>query len=82
MADTQVVQKPKINRISPKALLHSKWTKIAVVNKERHFVVTEVEFNEEKKIIRCVIQAVINHAEYEIDWRELKNGNVWLIGWQ
>ncbi|WP_372880468.1 TIGR02450 family Trp-rich protein [Psychromonas sp.] len=71
-----------MNRISPKALLHSKWTKTTVVNKERHFVVTEIEFNEDKKIIRAVIQAVINHAEYEIDWRELKDGNLWLIGWQ
>ncbi len=82
MADTQIVQRQKINRISPKALLHSKWTKTTVVNKERHFVVTEIEFNEDKKIIRAVIQAVINHAEYEIDWRELKDGNLWLIGWQ
>ncbi|MGB5446988.1 MAG: TIGR02450 family Trp-rich protein [Psychromonas sp.] len=71
-----------MNRISPKSLLQSKWTKITVVNKERHFVVTELEFDEDKKIIRCVIQAVINHAEYEINWRELKDKNQWLIGWQ
>lgn len=81
MANTQIV-KQKSNSISPKVLLHSKWTKISVVNKERHFVVSDVEFNEDKKIIRCVIQAVISDAEYAIDWRTLKDGKQWLIGWR
>lgn len=71
-----------INRFSHKSLLHSKWTKIAVVNKEKHFIVSDLEFDEDKKIIRCVIQAVINHAEYEINWRSLKDGRQWLIGWR
>ena len=43
---------------------------------------TDIEFNEDKKIIRCVIQAVINHAEYAINWRSLKDGKQWLIGWR
>jgi tryptophan-rich hypothetical protein len=71
-----------INRFSHKSLLHSKWTKITVCNKEKHFIISELEFDEDKKIICCVIQAVINHAEYEINWRSLKDAQQWLIGWR
>ncbi|MFT4837088.1 MAG: tryptophan-rich hypothetical protein [Psychromonas sp.] len=71
-----------INPVSPKSLINSKWTKITVLNKEKHFIVSEVEFNEDKKIVRCVMQAVINHAEYDINWRSLKDGKQWLIGWK
>jgi len=70
------------NPVNHKSLLHSKWTKITVLNKEKHFIVSELEFNEDKKIIHCVIQAVINQAEYDINWRSLKDGNQWLIGWR
>lgn len=71
-----------INTVNPKSLLHSKWTKLTVFNKEKHFIVSELEFNEDKKIIGCVIQAVINHAEYDINWRSLKDAKEWLIGWR
>ncbi|WP_042143846.1 MULTISPECIES: TIGR02450 family Trp-rich protein [unclassified Pseudoalteromonas] len=71
-----------MNKISPKSLLHSKWTSTQVKNKEKHFVITKVLFDEEQKIIECVIQAVMNQNEYDIDWRNLKDKNLWKIGWQ
>lgn len=71
-----------MNRISPKALLHSKWTKQIVESKEKHFVITELAFDDDKNVVHCVIQAVINKKEYQIHWRELKNKDVWLQGWQ
>ncbi|WDE04736.1 TIGR02450 family Trp-rich protein [Thalassomonas viridans] len=71
-----------MNQVSPKTLLHSKWTKVAVVNKEKHFVVTAVEFDEDNKVSSCQVQAVINDNEYILDWRELKNSTVWRQGWQ
>jgi tryptophan-rich hypothetical protein len=71
-----------MNKVNVKSLLHSKWTKMSVTNKEKHFVITELELNEDKRIVRCVIQAVINHTDYEIDWRDLKNSQQWRIGWQ
>ncbi|MFT6925294.1 MAG: tryptophan-rich hypothetical protein [Psychromonas sp.] len=77
-----MVNRQSANRISHKSLLHSKWTKIPVLNKEKHFIVSELEFNEDQTIIRCVIQAVINRAEYEINWRSLKDPKQWLIGWR
>lgn len=71
-----------MNKISPKSLLHSKWTSTQVKNKEKHFVIIKVLFDEDQKIIECVIQAVMNQNEYDIDWRNLKDKNLWKIGWQ
>ncbi len=53
-----------------------------VVNKEKHFTVTKLEFDEQQNVIECVLEAVINCAEYSVDWRDLKHPNRWKIGWQ
>ncbi|WGV98351.1 TIGR02450 family Trp-rich protein [Vibrio sp. YMD68] len=71
-----------MNKISPKTLLNSKWTHLQVSNKEKHFMVTMVEFDENQSVIKCVIEAVMNNNEYEIDWRELKSNNEWRMGWK
>jgi len=71
-----------LNRISPKSLLRSKWTKVLVNNKEKHFMITTVKFDEEQNVIECVIEAVINKNEYVIDWRELKMADKWRLGWK
>jgi len=71
-----------MNRVSPKALLHSKWTKIAVKNKEKHFIITQVNFDDDQAVIECIIEAVISKNDYEINWRDLKDSNLWKIGWQ
>lgn len=71
-----------MNKISPKSLLHSKWTKINVINKEKHFAIIKVSYDEEQRIEECIIQAVINNNEYSINWRDLKNPQQWKLGWQ
>ena len=71
-----------INKVNPKSLLHSKWTKVDITNKEKHFIVTLVKFDEDQKLVECIIEAVMTKSEYRIDWRELKESNSWLIGWQ
>ncbi|GHG06366.1 TIGR02450 family Trp-rich protein [Thalassotalea marina] len=71
-----------MNKISPKKLLHSKWTKVIVSNKEKHFVVSCVEFDENHSVIECIITAVINNNEYQINWRDLKDPRQWKTGWQ
>jgi tryptophan-rich hypothetical protein len=71
-----------MNKVSPKALLHSKWTKVEVSNKERHFVITKVSIDEEQRVIACMIEAVMNKNEYAINWRDLKDSHQWKIGWQ
>jgi len=71
-----------MNKVSPKALLNSKWTKVKVENKEKHFIITKVEFDEDKKVVLCVIEAVMSRNEYEINWRDLKDSQCWKTGWQ
>lgn len=70
------------NRISPKVLLGSKWTKVSPVKKEKHFIVTLVKFNEQQKVVACEIEAVKTQQRYAINWRELKQRDKWLMGWQ
>ncbi|WP_286264581.1 TIGR02450 family Trp-rich protein [Thalassotalea atypica] len=71
-----------MNKISPKALLHSKWSKVHITHKEKHFTVTKVKFNEKQQVILCVIEAVISKKEYTINWRDLKVSEEWVIGWK
>ena len=71
-----------MNKVSPKALLNSKWTKVKEVNKEKHFIITKVTIDEEQRIVECIIEAVISNAEYSINWRDLKDSLLWKIGWQ
>jgi len=71
-----------VNKVNPKALLHSKWTKVVVNKKEKHFMITTVKFDEDKNVIECIIEAVMTKNEYNINWRELKCIDQWRIGWQ
>lgn len=71
-----------MNKISPKALLNSKWTKVEVNNKEKHFIIVELEFDENQLVTNCIIEAVITKKQYTINWRDLKQTQYWRIGWQ
>lgn len=71
-----------MNRINPKKLLNSKWTAVKPENKEKHFLVTEVEFDEEEVVIHCLIEAVMSKNAYSIDWIDLKNTEQWRQGWK
>ncbi|MGB0848921.1 MAG: TIGR02450 family Trp-rich protein [Thiolinea sp.] len=71
-----------MNRINPKKLLHSKWTSVTPVKKELHFMVTEVEFDEEGAVLSCTLEAVLTKRSRLIEWRELQNEQQWLHGWK
>jgi tryptophan-rich hypothetical protein len=75
-------QRPSVNPINPKKLLNSKWTAVAPVNKEKHFLVTELEFDEDGEVIHCLIEAVMSKRSRPIDWSDLKNSSNWLQGWK
>ena len=70
------------NQINPDKLLLSKWTAVQPTNKEKHFLVTRVIRNEQETVIACIVEAVIHHKEYEIDWQLLKDASSWLPGWR
>ena len=71
-----------MHQINPKKLLHSKWTAVSPVNKEKHFMVTELKFDEEDNVIHCVLEAVLTNREMPIDWQELKDTANWRQGWK
>ncbi len=71
-----------MNRINPRKLPNSKWTAVAPVNKEKHFVVTEVEFDEDDTVLSCTLEAVLSRRAFEIDWHDLKDEAKWLQGWK
>jgi tryptophan-rich hypothetical protein len=70
-----------INRINPAKLLLSKWTAVVPMNKEKHFLVTRVDKDEQDIIISCSLEAVMTRNEYSINWQELKDKSRWLAGW-
>lgn len=52
------------------------------MNKEKHFLITEVEYDEEGNVIECVLEAVMTKREQAIDWRDLSDDTVWAQGWK
>jgi tryptophan-rich hypothetical protein len=70
-----------INQINPAKLLLSKWTAVVPMNKEKHFLVTRVDKDEQDTVISCSLEAVMTRKEYSIKWHELKDKSRWLAGW-
>lgn len=70
-----------MNKISPKKLLDTKWTAVAPIKKEKHFLVVDVEYDEEANVVSCIIEAVMTKRRYDIQWRELNDSSIWFIGW-
>jgi tryptophan-rich hypothetical protein len=71
-----------MNQINPKKLLYSKWTAVNPLKKEKHFLVVEVDFDEEGGVIKCLLEAVISHRKTAINWHDLKNSDQWKQGWK
>ena len=71
-----------MNQINPTKLPNSKWTAVKPVHKEKHFIVTDVEYDEESVVVSCVIEAVLSKRAQAIDWEVLKDKQHWLHGWQ
>ena len=69
------------NALNPKKLLNSKWTSVNPVMKEKHFVVTVVDYDESGAITHCLIEAVISGRSCAIDWRALGSRDEWVYGW-
>lgn len=70
-----------MNQINPKKLKLSKWTAVNPKNKEKHFIVSKVTFDEENNVSLCLIEAVMSNKESSIDWKKLKNSAHWKQGW-
>jgi len=71
-----------MNTVSPKKLLNSKWTAVEPKNKEKHFIVVEVDYDDDKNVVLCVLEALMTKRQSEIDWRVLKDQGAWRSGWK
>ncbi len=71
------------NPLSPKKLLHTKWTAAAPRNKEKHFLVTQViePVPAGSPVVSVEIEAVHSKRTQVIAWRELRDGERWRQGW-
>ncbi|MEY3759310.1 MAG: hypothetical protein RIR39_801 [Pseudomonadota bacterium] len=69
------------HQINPEKLLLSKWTAVKPRNKEKHFLVTRLIRDEQEIVVACLLEAVINNREAELDWHALKDASTWLPGW-
>ena len=71
------------NPLSPKKLLHSKWTAVTPVAKEKHFLVVRVVLPEPPavRIDEVELQAVHSGRTFELPWRELTDASRWRQGW-
>lgn len=71
-----------MRRLKANKLKLSKWTAVAPINKEKHFLVTELLMDDQEVVQGCVLEAVISRTEYPIQWRELLEEDKWIQGWK
>lgn len=72
-----------MNRINPKKLVNSKWSAVLPVDRQKHFVVAKVTFDEDgQQVLECVIEAVLTRQRQVIDWCELQDASRWSFGWR
>jgi tryptophan-rich hypothetical protein len=78
-----VTKHPASNALSPKKLLHTKWTAVEPRNKEKHFLVTKVIQPEPpgSPVVSVEIVAVHSKRAQIIGWRELTDVARWRRGW-
>ena len=71
-----------MNKINPNKLLNSKWTAVTPKKKEKHFIVSEIELDEDGIVVSCCIEAVMSKHAVPIDWHDLKDDSSWVHGWK
>lgn len=72
-----------MNPLHPKKLLLSKWTAVAPVAKDKHFVVTKVLEPElpGAPVEWVELEALFSKRVQRLAWRELRDPAVWRQGW-
>lgn len=71
------------NPLSPKKLLHSKWTAVAPRRREKHFMVVKLVEPEspEAPVEFVELEAVHSKRVQRLPWRELTDASRWRQGW-
>lgn len=71
-----------MNRLNPRKLLLSKWTAAQPVNREKHFLVTELFRDDEGTVLEIELQAVLTHRIQRLPWQALQDAVSWKMGWK
>ena len=71
-----------MNRFNPRKLLLSKWTAACPVNREKHFLVTELFCDEEGTVLEIQLQAVLTRRSEKMPWQTLQDRQAWVMGWK
>ncbi|KAA8711702.1 MULTISPECIES: TIGR02450 family Trp-rich protein [Pseudomonas syringae group] len=71
-----------MNQINPRKLLLSKWTAAVPVNREKHFMVTELFKDEEGTVLEIELQAVLTQRSERLPWQVLQQADTWRMGWK
>lgn len=71
-----------MNRLNPTKLLLSKWTAARPLNKEKHFLVTELFRDDEGTVLEIELQAVMTRRAERLPWQTLQNAEDWRMGWK
>ncbi len=71
------------NPLSPKKLLHSKWTAFIPAHREKHFMVTLViePIPPATRIDDVQLEAIHSKRTVLLPWRELTDATRWRQGW-
>ena len=79
----RTMTQPDPTPLSPKKLHLSKWTAVRPLNKEKHFIVTQVIEPEPPSttITDIELQAVHSGRVQTLPWRALTDPAVWRRGW-
>ena len=72
-----------MNPLQPKKLLLSKWTAVAPVAKNKHFLVSKVIAcaPPSQEIEAIELEDVFSKAVVRMDWRALRDPALWRQGW-
>jgi tryptophan-rich hypothetical protein len=72
-----------MNPLQPKKLLLSKWTAVAPVAKNKHFLVSKVIAcaPPSQEIEAIELEAVFSKAVVRMDWQALRDPSLWRQGW-
>ena len=75
--------KPTKRLVNPKKLLHSKWTAVTPMNKEKHFLIVDLMSPDtpNEPITLIALEAIHSKRIQMLPWQQLNDQNKWCQGW-
>ncbi len=75
--------KPTKRLVNSKKLLHSKWTAVTPMNKEKHFMILKLMTPDtpNEPITLIALEAIHSKRIQMLPWQQLNDQNKWCQGW-